>query len=233
MTAAPGADAEADAYFESLIARVDQAVAGNATDGAPEEQSPLWFQMLNYHSLTGLCVRDRFDPFPIGKRVYLFILGTTLNFFLSTIFTKDTRQDALRTWLYVAIAWFPIFFVLRLLLRRPDVSNKYWFYPWVSFFLLGCFLLACVLANVLGAEDVGATHTADATVTCLISLSSNWAIEALLLAGCLLGENPCLRTTVDDRWYLEDVGLDNDEYSDTYTPPFEEGAKGLPSVIDI
>ena len=42
-----------------------------------------------------------------------------------------------------------------------------------------------------------------------------------------------MRTTVDDRWYLEDVGLDNDEYSDTYTPPFEEGAKGMPSVIDI
>ena len=50
MSAAPGADAEADAYFESLIARVDQAVAGDSTDGASEEQSPLWFQMLNYHS---------------------------------------------------------------------------------------------------------------------------------------------------------------------------------------
>ena len=49
---------EADAYFESLIARVDQAVAEDASGGSvgAKEESPMWWQLLNYHSAAGVCV---------------------------------------------------------------------------------------------------------------------------------------------------------------------------------
>jgi uncharacterized membrane protein SirB2 len=232
-----GDTAEADAYFESLIARVDQAVAGDASgdgvDGATEA-SPLWWQLLNYHSAAGLCVRDPFDPFPHSKRTFLFVFGIVLNFFFSSIFTPFGRESAMRTWFFVALAWFPLFFAMRMLLRRPDVSNKFWFYPWGAWFLAACIVLACVIANVLGRTAISEMHTTYAVVTMMISLTSNWAIEVVLLTVCLLGKNPCMRTTVDDRGYLKDAGLLNeDEFGDVYTPPFEEGAKKIPSVVDM
>lgn len=231
-----GDTAEADAYFESLIARVDQAVAGDASgDGVDGTTgaSPLWWQLLNYHSAAGLCVRDPLDPFPHGKRIFLFVFGIVLNFFFSTIFTPRERESAMRTWFFVALAWFPLFFSMRMLLRRPDVSNKFWFYPCGATFLAACLVLACVIANVLGQMAVSETHSIDAAMTMIISLTSNWAVEVVLLAVCLLGENPCMRTTVDDRGYLKDAGLNEDEYGDMYTPPFEEGAKKIPSVVDV
>jgi hypothetical protein len=234
---------EADAYFESLIARVDQAVAEDASGGSvgAKEESPMWWQLLNYHSAAGVCVHDQFDPFPLQKRVFLFAFGVLLNVFFSAIFTPYGRENALRTWCYVALTWFPLFFMMRMLLRRPDVSNKFFCYPCVSVMLAFCLVVGCIVATLLREPDVGSPHfsdhvsdhVSDVFTTTLISLTSNWAVEVVLLTACLLGENPCMRTTVDDRGYLEDAGLGEDHFGDMYTPPFEEGAKRIPSVVDV
>ena len=221
-------NADADAYFESLIARVDEAV-----EETPEGNGlTLWQQVQNFHSLTGLCIFDPLDPFPQKKRAVLLCFAVVLQLFFSAIFVQPARSAPARTWFFISVCWFPIFFMVRLLMRRPDVSNKYNFYPWGIGIMCVVFSFGFITSLVLRSE-YNPNQTNDTFVTFLIAISIDWIIEATLLAICILGGNPCMRTTPDDTTYIRDVGLDEDIYVDSYNPPFQESAKALPSVVDI
>ena len=220
--------ADSDAYFESLIARVDEAV-----EDTPEaNELPLWRQVLNYHSIAGMFVVDQLDPFPMKKRAVMLCFGVLLQLLFSAIFVQPGRSAGFRTWCFITVCWFPIFFMMRLLLRRPDVSNKYGLYPWGIGLLCSVLLFAFIGTFPIRLEH-NPDHISDVFITFIIAILVDWVLEAVLLAYCILGGNPCMRTTPDDTAYIRDVGLDEDYTVDSYTPPFQESAKALPSVVDI
>ena len=228
IVAGGGADAEADAYFHSLIARVDEAVGDTA--GPPASPA---MRLLNHHSATAVCFKDPFDPFPPRKRCFVLSFSVLGQFFLSACMAKPYMDLGLY-WFLVTLLWLPFYFVVRTILRRPDWSwqTQAGCWPWGAAMLSA--LLVMASAIIIGVDESyenleSSSHFGDALRLAALSWFTNLIAEAVALQVCLATGNPCMRTTHDDSDYLRETGLTTDDM-DTYVPP---STGKLPGTVDL
>ena len=223
---------EDDEYFNSLMSRVDRAIAGEIP-----HRPAFYKQLLSQHSWTGICCKAPYDHLTQSKRRYLLFYSFMSYWLFCGIYSAMliggepiTTFDYGGAYFIVTLVFQTFFWLVRSALRRPDKFGPDWYWPSLFF----------VFLMFTGSTSTWAICSTEKT---LIEANWNlfgavvgteWLIELLLLVVFIKMDVTILTTVGDNSEYLKEAGIAEDEYVEDYVPPTSDPSTGvMPSTVDL
>jgi hypothetical protein len=221
-----------DEYFNSLMSRVDRAIAGEIP-----HRPAFYKQLLSQHSWTGICCKAPYDHLTQSKRRYLLFYSFMSYWLFCGIYSAMliggepiTTFDYGGAYFIVTLVFQTFFWLVRSALRRPDKFGPDWYWPSLFF----------VFLMFTGSTSTWAICSTEKT---LIEANWNlfgavvgteWLIELLLLVVFIKMDVTILTTVGDNSEYLKEAGIAEDEYVEDYVPPTSDPSTGvMPSTVDL
>jgi hypothetical protein len=224
-----------DEYFNSLMSRVDHAIAGDVV-----EKPPLHKQLLSEHSISGLFCSAKYDHLPKKKRIYLLLFSFAAHGLVTGTYNACllggepiTSYDFGGAYCIVSLLVQTSYWIARTALRRPDKTCEDWTcfaYSFMFFMFFGWFItwsLSCIGTGIICSSML---HLF------LLVLGTNWIIEYLLILLFLKMESRILTTVDHDSDYLKETGIEGvyDGYNEFYVPPTTDPpTSSMPTTVDL
>ena len=168
-----------DAYYEKLLARVDNTISDSRTRDRGDQ--PLNLQISNDHSISGVFFYYEEDSLTLAHRFSLMLLSITyVMFFALCTASEDTETKGFAgSWFLITITWQPLNLLLRRVLRRPRFSQKNYLWPYgMMGAVLASGIIDLIIAIGYAAKiEMGYDFLKPAFVIFLTTWTTNWIVE--------------------------------------------------------
>jgi hypothetical protein len=168
-----------DAYYEKLLARVDNTISDSRT--RDRGALPLNLQISNDHSISGIFFYFEGDALTLPHRFSLMLLSIVyvMFFALCTVSTKTKSKGFPFQWFLITLTWQPINAALRRVLRRPRYAQKNYIWPYgmIAAIIFTGVLDLVILTKYAAEIDIEYNYLSPALTMFLITWATNWLVE--------------------------------------------------------
>eukprot|EP00942_MAST-04A_sp_MAST-4A-sp1_P006522 g6522.t1 len=168
-----------DAYYEKLLARVDNTISDSRTRDRGD--LPMNLQISNDHSISGVFFYFEGDALSLPHRFSLMLLSIVYVMFFSlcTAGTETRTKGFAGSWFLITLTWQPLNTLLRRVLRRPRYSQKNYIWPYgmvAAIVFTG--IVDLVILTKYGAEiELEFDYLTPSFIIFLTTWTTNWLVE--------------------------------------------------------